>query len=380
MWLLVGLIIFVFVYICLIIFWITSITFIEKNEDENLMQRVERVHAVVATREVFLENGNKESDAIISSILENTTIIDSSWQYLSHLWDELPDIYIPANVITYYDGFKYYYTMKEKDGINYDILVRNPANNYLDYHIFFMLFLIILSPVLYSLLAFLWCRMMHHVYKPIKEMVINLEWFATNINHEFKTSITEILSSLQLAEVTKEYESGVTHAIGSAKRLNNILDSLGIIISFVNSEYRKEKVNIVSLLNESLQDYQSEIHKKNIQIVRKYESSTIISRYIDKEPLLLCFTNILKNAIRYSHNNGKIEISISKDRFSIKDFWIGIEAGNLENIFERYFRENYRGDGSGIWLSLVKRISERYDWNISVESKKDEFTEFSVEF
>jgi signal transduction histidine kinase len=40
------------------------------------------------------------------------------------------------------------------------------------------------------------------VYNPIKNMIINLESFASNINHEFKTSISEVLSSLELAKMT----------------------------------------------------------------------------------------------------------------------------------------------------------------------------------
>jgi len=47
---------------------------------------------------------------------------------------------------------------------------------------------------------------MHKVDGPIQEIVMNLEGFATNINHEFKTSLTEVLSSLELAKVTQDYE------------------------------------------------------------------------------------------------------------------------------------------------------------------------------
>ena len=43
---------------------------------------------------------------------------------------------------------------------------------------------------------------MHRIYKPIKEVIMNLEGFAENVNHEFKTSLSEIISSLDLAKET----------------------------------------------------------------------------------------------------------------------------------------------------------------------------------
>jgi signal transduction histidine kinase len=74
------------------------------------------------------------------------------------------------------------------------------------------------------------------------------------------------------------------------------------------------------MLNESINDYQKEIQSKEIKIIKKYKVDSQIFSFIDKEPLLLCFTNILKNAIRYSHEGGKVEILISKHKFVIKDY------------------------------------------------------------
>jgi signal transduction histidine kinase len=141
------------------------------------------------------------------------------------------------------------------------------------------------------------------VYNPIKNMILNLESFASNINHEFKTSISEILSSLELAKLTKEFEEANEFAIKSTKRLNNILDVLGIFIYFTNSDYRKQKIDIVSLLDHDILEFRSKINEKNIKIIKLYNTKHSIFKIIDKEPLILCFRNILKNAIRYSHPN-----------------------------------------------------------------------------
>ncbi|MCH8518452.1 HAMP domain-containing histidine kinase [Candidatus Gracilibacteria bacterium] len=245
---------------------------------------------------------------------------------------------------------------------------------------FTFLILIIATPFLYSILAYLSCRVMHRIYKPIKESISNLEDFAENINHEFKTGISEIISSSELARETKLYEETNEKVLGSAKRLSDILTSLSVLIYFVNLDYKKKKINIIEFLDMSIEDFEIRLQEKNIEIIKKYNPKEKIYVYIDSAPLLLCFQNILKNAIRYSEVGGNIEIIITRMYFCIKDYGIGIAAENKEKIFERHFRESYSGGGNGLGLSLVKKICTIYNWKVEVESEKGEYSEFRVYF
>jgi len=148
-----------------------------------------------------------------------------------------------------------------------------------------LLILLIISPFLYSFLAYLLCRVMSKMYKPLKEIIINLESFASNINHEFKTALTEIISSLELARLTGEYEEANKYSVSSAKRLNSMLDTLGMLIHFVNSDYRKERVNLYGVLDESIDDLEKMLTDKHIKIDKKYDASKTLYRYLDKSPL-----------------------------------------------------------------------------------------------
>jgi two-component system OmpR family sensor kinase len=190
------------------------------------------------------------------------------------------------------------------------------------------------------------------------------------VNHEFKTALTEIISSLELARLTGEYEDANKYSVSSARRLDSMLDTLGMLIHFVNSDYRKERVNLYSALDECIDDLERLMNDKHIKLDKKYNPQKAIYKYIDKSPLVLSFQNILKNAIKYSDIGGKIEISIFKDRFIIKDYGLGISQENLPKIFDRYFRESYASSGSGIGLSIIKRITEIYHWEIDIKSKK----------
>jgi signal transduction histidine kinase len=74
-----------------------------------------------------------------------------------------------------------------------------------------------------------------------------------------------------------------------------------LFIYFTNSDYRKQKVDIISLLDKDIQEFKTKIEEKNIKIIKNYNKKSSIVKFIDKEPLILCFRNILKNAIRYSN-------------------------------------------------------------------------------
>jgi signal transduction histidine kinase len=79
------------------------------------------------------------------------------------------------------------------------------------------------------------------------------------------------------------------------------------------------------------------IESKNITVVSHIPESLIL--HIDSGPLIICFSNILSNAIKYSAENEKIEIHLSKESFSVKDYGVGIKKENLKKIFERDYRE-----------------------------------------
>lgn len=96
--------------------------------------------------------------------------------------------------------------------------------------------------------------------------------------------------------------------------------------------------------------------------------------------------NLLTNAIKYTNNNGFINITSYYDNqwvnISIKDNGIGIPKGDLQYIFERFYRvdksRSKNTGGIGIGLSIVKSIIDAHNGEIFVESKLNEGTEFLI--
>ena len=379
--LLVALLVFLLLYLVIFVFQFTSAYFKEQSEDQELINRAVRVVSVVSNYDAVLEAGDNDLRTTVDNILEWSDVFSQNRTIRNDIWLEKELSETLANgSINKLPGWKLYKKSFKKEDELYTIIVWMEYKTILQKIFPTLLFMLIAAPFIYSLFAWIGCRFMTQVYKPLREIIVSLEWFASNVNHEFKTSLTEIISSLELAKVTGEYKEANIDSIASARRLDSILNSLGTMIHFIDSDYRKERINITNFLNTSLSDFQRNIQEKNITLIKKYSLKSDIYRYIDAPPLLLCFQNILENAIKYSDTWWEIEISIDKNSFTIKDYGEWITKKNLEKIFDRYFREWYTKSGSGIGLSIIKKITEIYNWDISVKSKKWKYTQVRVTF
>ena len=376
-----ALLVFLFIYFLIIIFEITSTYFYWKIEDNNLRIQAERVTAITKNYNLIEEVSEENPNKILVEILNNTYIWDGTWTVVNFI--DIPNIHsytLPYWEIQKIDNYKVLKTKILKWEKEYYSIIANSYKSVKSLIGFTMILMVIFGPIFYGILVYISNLIVREFYKPLRKTIENLESFASNINHEFKTSLSEIISSLDLAEITWEYQEANTYAVQSAKRLNSTLDTLWIMIHFVDSSYRKERVNIIDALDSALDDYSTLIKNKNIQIEKKYDLTAKKYIYIDKAPLILSFQNILKNAIRYSKAGWKIEIYIEKNEFRIKDYGVWINKENIEKIFNRYFRESYNNSGSGIGLSIIKRITEIYKWEIDIKSEKDKYTEVTIQF
>ena len=126
------------------------------------------------------------------------------------------------------------------------------------------------------------------------------------------------------------------------------------------------------------------IKKKNIDSEYKVDDN-LSHIIIDRDRLIQVLSNLISNAIKYTHENGKIIVNVTKEgdniKFSLIDTGIGIPKEEYEKIFERFYQidSSYtrKAGGSGLGLSICKGLVEAMDGKIWVESELDKGTTFS---
>lgn len=211
--------------------------------------------------------------------------------------------------------------------------------------------------------------------------------FMSNVAHEIKTPVAAIAGFSEMLldgglskEEEKEY---LTYIYQEAQRLSRINENM-LQMS------RLDHQNIVDLTQEVKVDEQirrciillgEKYSDREIQYELDLEKCSIVSNY---DLLLQLWTNLIDNAIKYSKKECTIWISTKiLDKFlifSIRDEGVGISEDKLSKIYDRFYQcdESHKKQGSGLGLSIVKRIVELLNGSIACESELGKGTIFTV--
>ena len=224
--------------------------------------------------------------------------------------------------------------------------------------------------------------------KNVNKMVAELDGmdymrkdFMSNVSHEIKTPIaaitgfTEILLDDNIDENERqEYLKVINKESMRISRLcENMLhmsrlDSQVIVSSMQKIRLDEQLRKCIILLTEKWSN-------KEIDFSIDLEEVSILS---DSDMLQQVWINLIDNAIKYSRENCKIDISVKSfnDKsvvVSISDNGIGIEEEKIHKVFDKFYQceESHKKSGSGLGLSISKRIIELLNGTIECRSKKD---------
>lgn len=231
---------------------------------------------------------------------------------------------------------------------------------------------------LYFLIFFLVSRNLKTVEKNFEEM----ENFVHNAWHELKTPLAVISSNLQLAEkIWKiwEFKELNKENLLEVNKANSLIEWL-FSLSQISKEENIKDINLKLEIQKICNENSKKIEEKNISLNLDLNDFNF---NIQKEHFYILFSNIFFNAIRYSEKNWEIKIRLKNWILEIKDKWIWISEKNKKKIFDRFFQEQESRESENwfwIWLSLVKKISEVYNFKIFVESEKWNWAVFKIKF
>lgn len=208
----------------------------------------------------------------------------------------------------------------------------------------------------------------------------------TNISHDLKTPLTIILGYLDIIR-TKAYKSEdeedkyIETTYEKALLLQNMVLKLFELVKLSDKEMvlNKSDVNINKLLGQVITDHFGVADGKNISIEYNNSQSTI-TLSVDLDKICRVFNNLMSNAIKYSEENENIIVTIEKEAagaiISFRNKCKNINEEDLDKLFNRFYRgdkaRNSSVEGSGIGLSIVKRIIELHNSNIWAELHEDE--------
>jgi two-component system sensor histidine kinase VanS len=209
--------------------------------------------------------------------------------------------------------------------------------------------------------------------------------------HDLKTPLTSVIGYLSLLrderEISEELqEKYLGVALEKAERLEDLINEFFEITRFnlTHLTLEKERVNLSRMLEQIVFEFRPMFLEKDIAYETEIEPGLSIVCDVDKMERV--FDNVLKNAVNYTPEGGKIRVAAGKEAESVAiTFWNTgrtIPKEKLERIFEQFFRldsaRGSRSGGAGLGLAIAKEIVELHEgriWAVSEEGT----VEFKVE-
>ncbi len=291
-------------------------------------------------------------------------------------------------VVGYSGGYWAYLTQKTHDGY---IIV------FVDYtsekRIMFNL-LAILSAVWIAALAaafMISLSVANKSIRPVEESYNKQKRFVADASHELKTPLTTINTNIDVLlshsdSTIGEEKKWLMYIKSEAERMSKLTNDL---LYLAKLDHMKEKaIEIKSLMSDAAQNVilsmEAVAFEKRVNFDYEIEDNIFVN--VPEEQLKQVIMILIDNAIKYTPENGEINISLSREKnyavFKSRNSGDGIDEEDAKHIFDRFYRSDKsrarESGGYGLGLAIAKSICDSCGGDIEVKSEKEKYTEFTV--
>jgi signal transduction histidine kinase len=207
--------------------------------------------------------------------------------------------------------------------------------------------------------------------------------FLSVLSHELKTPLNaiegylRIMQEKQAGDDLASYEQMIDRSLNRIKGMRNLIMDL-LDLTKINLEKKAEKLKDVSvgdvaqLAIEAINPYAIQ---KDVKIILTDDEHIVLNA--DPSDLEIVFNNLISNAVKYNIDGGDVKVILkseeNKAKIIIEDSGIGLSLEETEELFKEFFRvkseQTKHITGSGLGLSIVKKVVGLYNGDIKVESK-----------
>lgn len=203
--------------------------------------------------------------------------------------------------------------------------------------------------------------------------------FTDAASHELRTPLSVMMGAIDVLD-THEHKPPASRALARMKRACGEMRAFIEATLFLSREdsstiLEQQRVNVADVIRGLLEDFQPQLQERGLSV--SVSGSEALMMEQPQSIVQIMLTNILRNAIEHTHD-GHIMIGVEADCLTIRDTGYGITEDDLPKVFDRNFTT--KKDGVGLGLYLVKRICERFEWRITIDSKPGAGTTVTVRF
>ena len=218
--------------------------------------------------------------------------------------------------------------------------------------------------------------------------------FLSRMSHELRTPMNAILGFAQIMNESRKDPLPDSHKSRISQILkagNHLLELINEVLDLARVEAGKttvslEPINIAELIVDVLSVIRPMAEKFNIDLIDKITAQNSVHIFADRTRLKQVLLNLLSNGIKYNRKEGSVTLSLEKQKDStiyilVTDTGMGIPSEKLEKIFVPFDRLGAEGsevEGTGIGMTISKRLIELMNGRIHVHSTMGKGSQFSV--
>jgi signal transduction histidine kinase len=226
--------------------------------------------------------------------------------------------------------------------------------------------------------------------KPARTTLAAQKQFIGNIAHELRTPLSIIKTNIEIAMLDTikdpEIETMLKSNVEELDRINSLINNLVSMNSLLNLEpIEFKRVDLGMVIDGAVEKLTDYANRRNITITLEKESPRMVKgNAVALEQIAM---NLLKNAIAYTPQGGKIFVTVAPDyhhhvKLVVRDTGVGIEERDLMHIFEPFYRADRsrtrESGGSGLGLTIVNEIVKLHHGKIMIRSALKKGTTVTV--
>jgi signal transduction histidine kinase len=231
---------------------------------------------------------------------------------------------------------------------------------------------------------FILSQTINNLLDRIENTIEREKQFTSDASHELRTPLAVIKGTLEVLirkpRNTEEYQQKINFCISEVDRINNLVDQLLLLARFENQKQTLniQKVNLNQCIEDTILRFKNKAEKRNITLIQNYSKDYFVDT--DNYFFSIILNNLISNALKYSKDNGRVEIVIEKIKattiIKVIDDGIGISSTELNKVFNSFYRTTNSNNlteikGTGLGLSIAKRLCDILAIEIEIFSEEN---------
>ena len=213
----------------------------------------------------------------------------------------------------------------------------------------------------------------------LDQFVDREKFFSAAASHELRTPLSVILGAVDVIEARQTDGSHDKPLQRVRRACEEMLAFIEATLFLTREDYQFNDdagtCNVETIVRESLAENQQQIQAQRIAV----DYTPVTELTVSERPSIvkMAVGNILKNAIEHT-SDGRITVQQTSQSLTVSDTGTGIAAADLGRVFEHSYTT--KAGGTGLGLTLVKKICDRLGWRIDINSEEGKGTQVVIDF